>query len=215
MVQSAVATMAALSMDMKMELIHTPLVSGNYTGDREAKLVINSNHLTGTGDGSPRLYYSINEGPFMELQAYNSVLDTFFFMIPGQEMGTQVDYYLAAQNEDATMVATIPDGGRGINPPGTIAPEDFFTYLIANINSMTLCSNTLPKPIQDLQNLYDTIYVELDEVLMAVNVNLDITHSYDGDVQIYLISPDEDYLIVPVYNQTYIKPPLLIHLNAA
>ena len=190
MVQSAVATMASLSMDMKMELMHEPLISGNFTGDREAWLVVNSNHAVATGGNSPRLYYSVDEGSFLELQPSGTILDTFFFTIPGQVMGTKVDYYLAAQNEDATMVATLPGGGKGINPPGTIQPENFFTYIIANINSMLACSNTVPKPIEDLSNLYDTIHITEDGILVDLNVELDITHTYDGDVEIYLISPN-------------------------
>ncbi|MCK4569526.1 MAG: M20/M25/M40 family metallo-hydrolase [Bacteroidales bacterium] len=189
MVQSAVATMAALSMDMKMELIHEPLISGNFTADREAWLVVNSNHAVATGENSPRLYYSVDEGSFLELQPYTTVQDTFFFMIPGQVMGSKVDYYLAAQNEDATMVATLPGGGKGINPPGTIQPESFLTYIIADIYSMLACSNTVPKPIVDLQNLYDTIHIAHEGILLDLNVEFDATHTYDGDLMIYLISP--------------------------
>jgi subtilisin-like proprotein convertase family protein len=189
MVQSAVAMMASLSMDMKMELMHEPLISGNIVYDREAVLVVNSNHTVASGVNSPRLYYSVDEGNFIELQPYNSVLDTFYFMIPGQVMGTKVDYYFAAQNEDATMVATLPGGGQGISPPGTIPPENFFTYIIADIYPMLACSNTVPKPIADLQNLYDTILIAHEGILLDLNVELDITHTYDGDLMMYLISP--------------------------
>ena len=190
MVQSAVATMASLSMDMKMELMHEPLISGNFTDDREAWLVVNSNHAVATGGNSPRLYYSVDEGSFLELQPSGTILDTFFFTIPGQVMGTKVDYYLAAQNEDATMVATLPGGGKGINPPGTIQPENFFTYIIDDIYNLIACSNTTPKPIEDLNNLYDTIYIANEGTLVDLIVGLDVTHTYDGDVEIYLISPD-------------------------
>lgn len=190
MVQSAVATMASLSMDMKMELVHEPLISGNFIDEREAVLLVNSNHQVGTGNGSPRLYYSVDEGAFVELQPYTSNLDTFRFMIPGQAMGSKVEYYLAAQDDAATLIATLPGGGRGLNPPGNIAPESFFSYVIADINSMILCSNTVPKAIEDLQNLYDTIIVEQDGILVDLNIELDITHTYDGDVEIYLIGPN-------------------------
>ena len=200
MVQSAVATMASLGMDMKMELVHEPLPSGDYTDDRVAKLLVKSNYLTAVGDDSPRLYYSVNEGAFIELQPFNTVLDTFYFMIPGQPMQTKVDYYLAAQNAEATLVATAPNGGRGINPPGTIAPDNFFTYIIGDIYMLTPCSNTVPKPILDNDNLYDTIYVATDGILLDLNVELDITHTYVGDVEIYLISPDGTEIKLSVGN---------------
>lgn len=198
MVQSAVATMASLSMDMKMELIHEPLASGNFTTDREAILVVNTNHSIATGDDEPRLYYSVDEGVFMAIQPYNIALDTFYFIIPGQPMGSKVDYYFAAQNEESTLVATLPGGGRGIDPPGTIMPPVFFSYAVADISSMFACSNTLPKPIEDLHNLYDTITIEEDGILIDLNVELDATHSYDGDVEIYLISPGGDEIALCV-----------------
>ncbi len=189
MVQAAVATMASLGMDMKMELIHEPLASGNFTGAREAWLLVNTNHTVGTGVNAPRLYYRVDEGSFNALLPSDIVQDTFFFIIPGQPMGSKVDYYLAAQNEASTLVATLPGGGRGIDPPGSVMPEDLFTYVIADIESMTACSNTLPKPIQDLQNLYDTIRITQEGVLLDMNVEIDAIHTYDGDVEIYLIGP--------------------------
>jgi subtilisin-like proprotein convertase family protein len=190
MVQSAVATMACLSMDIKMELEHEALLSGNFTNAREAKLLVHSSHDVGTGAKAPRLYYSVDEANFMELEVSSTVGDTFFFMIPGQVMGSKVDYYLAAQDEASTLMATLPGGGRGIDPPGSTAPETLFTYIIADINSMIACSNTLPKPIQDLQHLYDTIHITHEGVLLNMTVELDATHTYDGDVEIYLIGPD-------------------------
>ncbi len=189
MTQAAFATIASLGMDMKMELYHEPLASGNDTTEREAILIISSNHPVGTGPGAPRLYYSVDESLFIPLEPSYSNQDTFWFMIPGQSMGSKIDYYLAAQDEAGSMIATLPGGGRGVNPPGSIAPGFFYTYLIADIQSLYLCSNTLPKEIKDLHNTFDTIMVEQEGMLTDLNVNLDITHTYTGDVEIYLIGP--------------------------
>lgn len=189
MVQAAFATMATHGMDMKMELIHEPLASGNYINEREAMLVVNTSHSIATGPGAPRLYYRLDEGSFMELQAALSIQDTFYFLVPGQPAGTLVDYYFGVQNEDASLVATLPAGGSGLNPPGNLAPEIFYTYLIADVSSLTDCSNTVPKAINDLQNLYDTIFIDQEGALFDLNVMVDITHTYTGDVEIYLISP--------------------------
>ena len=189
MVQSAVATMATHSMDMKMELVHAPIASGPNTGDREAWLVVNSNHPLGTGDGVPLLYYSVNGGSFTALQPSQVNPDTIWYMIPGQEIGSMIEYYLAAQNEDATLIATLPAGGRGVNPPGSSAPDSYLSYVVDNINMLTSCSGTLPKPINDLSNVYDTILVMTDGILLDLDVQLDITHTYTGDVEVYLIGP--------------------------
>ncbi|MEN8225042.1 MAG: M20/M25/M40 family metallo-hydrolase [Bacteroidota bacterium] len=198
MVQSAVATMATHGMDMKMELNHDPLPSGPYTGDRVAGLVVSSNHTVANGENSPRLYYSVDGGAFVELMPEQPVPDTFWFIIPGQGMGSQVDYYFAVQNEDGSLIATLPNGGRGTNPPGTVAPENFFTYTIADINMMTACSNTVPKPIDDMTYLYDTIIVDTEGLVLDLDVQLDLTHTYTGDVEIYLIAPGGEEIALSV-----------------
>ena len=190
MVQAAVATMASLSMDMKIDLVHDPLPSGNYTDDRIAKLFVGSSHAVATGQNAPRMYYRVDGGEFFVLPPSDIVSDTFYFTIPGQPYGTTVDYYLAVQTEDGTMSATLPGGGGGMNPPGTIAPEFFYSYMIADITTMTVCSNTVPKTIENLQHLYDTIAFPSDMVLQDLNVQVDISHTYDGDLEIYLIGPD-------------------------
>jgi subtilisin-like proprotein convertase family protein len=177
-------------MDMTMELVHDPIESGDDTGDREAIVEINTSHVIGSGALAPRLYYSVDDGAFTELQPSSSASNTYYFTIPGQPMGSKIEYYIAAQDEASTLVATLPAGGRGINPPGSIAPEVFFTYIIADINTMSTCSNTLPKNIEDLQNLYDTIYIDQEGILVKLSVELDAIHTYDGDVEIYLIGPD-------------------------
>jgi subtilisin-like proprotein convertase family protein len=190
LVQSAVATMASLGMDLKMELEHDPLPSGNFIEDRIAKLVITTNHDIATGDNAPRLYYRVDNGSFNVLQPSTANQDTFYFTIPAQAMESTVDYYFAAQNEDATMIATLPGGGNGISPPGTVAPDVFFSYTIADIYSYMACSETTPKQILDLNHLYDTIHIPYAGVLVDLNVELDINHTYVGDVEIFLIGPD-------------------------
>lgn len=189
MVQAAFATMATHGMDLKMGLLHDPLPSGNFLDDRETQLVVSTDQPVGTGAGSPRLYYRVDGGNFVELQAVSVVQDTFNFIIPAQAAGSMVDYYLAVQNEEGTMVETLPSGGMGIDPPGSAAPEELFTYILAEVNALKACSNTLPKPILDLAYLYDTIFIDHEGVLFDLNVELDISHSFVGDLQIYLTSP--------------------------
>ena len=88
------------------------------------------------------------------------------------------------------MVATLPSGGKGISPPGTVPPENFYSYSIDYIYALYKCSETLPKPINDLTNLYDTIYISEAGLPDDLNVEIDITHTYCGDVEIYLIAPN-------------------------
>ena len=42
-----------------------------------------------------------------------------------------MQYYIAAQDENASVVTTLPAGGSGFNPPGNIPPQEFFQFFIA------------------------------------------------------------------------------------
>ena len=54
--------------------------------------------------------------------------NTYEFIIPGQQHRTEVEYYLAAQ-DDNSNVTTLPEGGGGINPPGSTPPSNFI-YMV-------------------------------------------------------------------------------------
>ena len=55
--------------------------------------------------------------------------NTYEFIIPGQQHRTEVEYYLAAQ-DDNSNVTTLPEGGGGINPPGSTPPSNFISYMV-------------------------------------------------------------------------------------
>jgi subtilisin-like proprotein convertase family protein len=191
MTKAAIAALLSFAFDFRIAFEHSPLVSNNDTTDRTAVVTINSpQSLALTGTNSPRLYYKVNEGPLDFVNSFYNNLDTFMFTIPGQSLGSTVSYYFAAQDSIGRFVGTLPAGGRGINPPGLIAPATFFTYQIANIDTFSQCSNTLPKPILDNQSTYDTIHVTQSGNIIDLNVNLTIYHTYDGDLSIYLKSPN-------------------------
>lgn len=199
-IQAIVATMATLSMDLRMDLSHDPLATSNSTEDRLAKLVVNTNHGIGLGNTQPRLYYTTNGLVYNALTPSAFSQDTFYFYIPGQPYGTTVHYYLAAQNSAGTMVSTLPTGGMGVNPAGSIPPGSTYTYSVENNHNMFLCSNTLPKPVADLEYTYDTILVDFEGMLLDVDVHLDINHPYTDDLEIFLIGPDGTEIALSVGN---------------
>jgi len=49
------------------------------------------------------------------------------FIIPGEPDNTIVEYYISAQDNDDN-VSTLPQGGSGTNPPGSIPPPTFLDY---------------------------------------------------------------------------------------
>jgi subtilisin-like proprotein convertase family protein len=192
MLKASIASMLVSGWDYKINFAHDPLLSNNDTTNRTAVVVIKSNHpIAASETNSPKLYYKIGSGSFNPVNSFYSNLDTFKFSIPGQSFGTTVSYYLAAQDSLANFIGTYPYGGRGINPPGSTPPSSLFIYEVANnINTLNQCSNTTPKPIQDHQTTYDTISISEFGNVLDVNVNLTIDHTWDSDLDIYLIGPN-------------------------
>ncbi|MCU0372053.1 MAG: T9SS type A sorting domain-containing protein, partial [Ignavibacteria bacterium] len=134
-VRVAIAALTAFSNNMKMDFYHTPLQSGNFTTPRTATVVIKSKAKIGmTGTAAPRLYYKINNGSYTSVNYNYYNLDTFKFTIPGTVLGNTVSYYVAAQDSAQNFVCTYPAGGRGLNPPGSQAPLQPFTYTIESVN---------------------------------------------------------------------------------
>lgn len=195
MTKAAIAALMSFAWDFRITFVHNPLISNNDTNNRTAVLTINSPHaLVRTGTNGPKLYYKVNAGAFVSTGPFYNNLDTFKFTIPGKPLGTMISYYFAAQDSMGRFVGTLPAGGKGINPPGTISPSTLFTYQVANIDTLSACSTTLPKPILDNQSVYDTINVYASGFIIDLNVNLTLYHTWDSDVSIYLIAPSHNQI---------------------
>lgn len=191
MTKAAISALLSFAWDFRINFDHIPIASNNYTGIRTAMVTINSPHpLAISGISRPRLYYKVNNGSFTEVGPYIITQDTFKFHIPGQQYGSVVSYYFAAQDLQGRFVGTFPEGGKGFNPPGSIPPPTYFIYQITNVTTSNVCSNTLPKPIFDNQNTYDTINITQQGNVIDVNVNLTIYHTWDGDISIFLKGPN-------------------------
>lgn len=191
MVQAAVAGLASEGWNCRMSLQHQPIPSGSGTGDQTALLTVFSPRtIPTTGGNQPRLYYNLNGNSFETLLPDEITGNTYKFSIPGQAFGTTVHYYFAVQDQDGMIIETLPRGGKGINPPGTIAPSSFFTYLVAPDYTQTLCSNTVPKTIPDLSAIYDTIPLTYIGGIKDINVIVNIVHTRVSTLNLSLIGPD-------------------------
>ena len=85
---------------------------------------------------APLLYFRKNTGSgwssYTSVNVYSNVADSFYFQIPGSSLGTQVEYYFAAQDIalPTPKMSTLPAGGNGINPPGTTSPPAGFLFSV-------------------------------------------------------------------------------------
>ncbi|MBW6490127.1 MAG: M20/M25/M40 family metallo-hydrolase [Lentimicrobium sp.] len=190
MLRAALANIAAQAWDHRIGMEHNPVVSGNSTEPREAVLTVYSSHPINNNNFPPHLYYSVNNSEFEFVLPETAVDNVYTFLIPGFPMETNVQYYFAVQDSAGRLMATLPAGGKGINPPGTEVPEFFFNYDIGNIFAVSECSQTTPLPIIDFQNTYDNIQISGPGEIMDLNVNLNITHTRTGDLRIILTGPD-------------------------
>jgi subtilisin-like proprotein convertase family protein len=166
---------------------HTPIVSSGDTTARIATSIIKFPNKLPVNSNKPRLYYKVNNEAYNYVNAYYYNLDTFKFSIPGKPKGTRVSYYLAAQDSVNGFVCTYPIGGSGVNPPGTTPPPTLFSYDVWC--SGNYCSNN-QRPILDLQTISDTIWIQQSGMVADVNVSLNINHTNDGDIFIWLDSPN-------------------------
>ncbi len=67
----------------------------------------------------------------------------------------------------------------------------YYTFQTGVNVEPTYDSTDVPKTINDLSTVTSTITVTDDKIIQDVNVTIgDITHTYDGDLDIYLIAPD-------------------------
>jgi len=139
MAKLSVSTLATLALNLDLRIIHTPIASRDNTDDIDCTADIITGLEIGTGNASPRLYYRLNQGTgwtaFYEvIGSTTSINATYNFTIPGQSLGTIVQYYIAAQDADTSIVTTLPMGGGGFNPPGSTPPAELFQFFVANTN---------------------------------------------------------------------------------
>jgi hypothetical protein len=128
--KAAIAALLTYSLNYQMSFEHTPLTNTTSTQPQTAVVRISAKHPLANLANAPRLYYKINSGSYVFVNAFYSNLDTFKFQIPGQAYGTTISYYMAAQDSLGRYVGTLPAGGKGVNPPGTIEPPVVFTYSV-------------------------------------------------------------------------------------
>lgn len=108
---------------------------------------------------APLLYFRKSTDNGITWTAYTAVtnsymnLDSFFFPITGSIAGTKVEYYFAAQDIALPnpLLATLPAGGSGINPPGTTPPPTRFSYTVVT-TGISSNNNEIPKEFKLYNN---------------------------------------------------------------
>ena len=147
MARLSIGTLATFALNLDLKIVHTPIASKDNTNEIQTSANIVTGLDVGIGTNAPRLYYRKNSGSgwsdFYSIVGEPTEAGGIYnFTIPGQSLGTIVQYYLAAQDENSTIVVTLPAGGGGFSPPGSNPPSEFFQFYVAPIN-MVFSDSTL------------------------------------------------------------------------
>ncbi|MBI5403095.1 MAG: M28 family peptidase [Ignavibacteriae bacterium] len=178
------AAVLSLANELIYSINHQPLASTSLTTERIADAGIVFGVPVASGANAPRLYYKVGSGPYQFVNAFEITGQLYRFKIPGQPAGSQISYYIAAQDSSGAYYVSYPAGASGVNPPGIVPPPQVLTYYVYSNASF---SSNHQKPVLDNQYTYDTIYIPNAGNVQDVKVNLNINHSNDGDILISLI----------------------------
>ncbi|MGA2669484.1 MAG: S8 family peptidase, partial [Ignavibacteria bacterium] len=142
-------------------ILHTlPFTTTSNTGVITMKSKITDNGIIRLWTNqAPLLYFRKSTDNGITWTAYTAVtnsymnLDSFFFPITGSIAGTKVEYYFAAQDIALPnpLLATLPAGGSGINPPGTTPPPTRFSYTVVT-TGISRNNNEIPKEFKLYNN---------------------------------------------------------------
>jgi len=100
-----------------------------------------------------------------------------------------VRYSVAGLVRDGEVIYTLREGAL-LDAHGTPGPSYAGHFTLDNTRIDRFPSSDIPKDIRDLATIASTI--EIDELLIVADaeVELDITHSWDSDLDVFLIAPD-------------------------
>ncbi|GJQ63739.1 MAG: hypothetical protein SCALA702_27920 [Melioribacteraceae bacterium] len=131
----AIATLSTFALNLDIQIIHEPMTSIEHSNDIIVEADIVSGLEIASGADAPSLYYRADHGAgfndYTSVTGQNTTGNTYEFTIPGQMLGTLVEYYIAAQDVNGDFVTTLPEGGSGTNPPGSIPPPSAFQFFVA------------------------------------------------------------------------------------
>lgn len=135
----ALGTLASFALNLNLDLAHTPIASVTTPQVINTNSIISTGLQIGSGSLAPRLYYRTKQGggsfgQFNPIIGVPSESGIYNFTIPLLPLGTVVQYYLAAQDANSSMVKTLPIGGGGFNPPGSTPPTTFFQFFVAELS---------------------------------------------------------------------------------
>ena len=200
MSRGVIASLWTFAGNYRMTMTHQPLETDPYIGERDARLIISGPNMPDSGANCPRMYYRLEEEPFNYVIPNSVSGDTFNFVMPGFPLGSKVSYYFAAQDSAGDFVVTLPEYGKGLNPPGGIQPPQLYTFYILEDTSVTYCASGLPLTIPGYDTIFKNINILQGGRILDLDVNISLSHPSLRDINLYLISPSGREIMLSTKN---------------
>lgn len=116
--------------DVPPTINHTPITEVNNSDSVTLTAQIVDNNSVSDANLRYRTTLNGNTSNWSIVNDPNGPTNNIYeFEIPGQVNNTIVEYYISAQDNN-NLVSTLPEGGSGINPPGSVPPSTFFSYSV-------------------------------------------------------------------------------------
>lgn len=153
-----------------------------------------------SGNNSPKLYYRTMQSTQMQMINGNNIGNgryTFTFPMIQQSQGLY--YYIAAQdNIPVPNFMTYPIGGSGVNPPGGSNPPRLLFVRNTPVYDTAFESVDVPViiPEQSESTVFSVLNNQTSKLILDVNCTVNITHTFDADMTISLISPQGTEIIL-------------------
>jgi hypothetical protein len=218
MTKLAIGTFANLALNLNMQIEHQPIVSTNISAPITTTADIVTSFQIGSGISAPRLYYrtktaSGNFTSFNQVVGVNTSGNSYSFTIPQISLGSIVQYYIAAQDNNSSLIVTLPQGGIGYNPPGNTPPPELFQFYVAesslaindnasNLNNWTssgqwgITTSRFVSPPSSFTDSPGGNYANNTTATLTLNGNIDLTGALGAELQFatqWDIETDYDY----------------------
>ncbi len=181
-----------------------PPQSGNLKSPLTINATITDNQLVASGNNIPRLYYNISNSAvngivYGMLTSNNNYSFNFQSNIPVLDYGMSMRYYIAAQDTSSNgNITTYPIGGRGVNPPGLIAPPKRLFLQNTNFRDTTIFSSEVPITFIAVTEttIVSHLNIPFSKTLLGVKPHINLSHDYMGDLSVSLISPQGTEIVL-------------------
>jgi subtilisin family serine protease/subtilisin-like proprotein convertase family protein len=183
-------------------IVFTPIPHITSSSTQTLSVTISDESGIGTGTDQPVLYYQVDSGSgFGTWNAITDIdgpsWDVYDFIIPGQSNGSQIQYYVAANDASSQLnTGSFPFGAISESAVGDIPPSRLLKYSASHISEFMLSSIDVPAEISggSSNTVTSTISVDSSFKILDLNITLAISHTYDSDLIINLTSPSGTFV---------------------